>query len=77
METNKNSQEQNVVPRQLHPEWHSQYVLVNTERGSVTWYESHESAVRDQEQYGGIIINTWTADAEYVKRVLDDARKNM
>lgn len=77
METIKNSQEQNESIDQLHPEWPSQYVLVNTEKGSVTWYESHDGAVRDQALYGGNIINTRTADTEFVKRVLDNARKNM
>lgn len=76
MEQPKNSQEQNEALDRLHPEY-GQYVLVNVEKGSVTWYESHDSAVRDQAQYGGSIINTRTADAEFVKRVLDNARKNM
>ena len=70
MEQPKNS-------NQPHPEWPAQYVLVNTERGSVVWYESHAGAVRDQAQCGGVIINTETADPEYVKRVLDNARRNM
>lgn len=77
METINNSQEQNESLDQLHPEWPSQYVLVNTERGSVRWYESHDGAVRDQSLYGGSIINTRTADAEFVKRVLENARRNM
>jgi len=77
METIKNSQEQNESLDRLHPEWPAQYVLVNTERGSVAWYESHDGAVRDQAQYGGSVINTKTADPEFVKRVLDNARKNM
>lgn len=76
MEQPKNSQEQNEALDRLHPEY-GQYVLVNVEKGSVTWYESHDGAVRDQAQYGGSIINTRTADAEFVKRVLDNARKNM
>ncbi len=76
MEQPKNSQEQNEALDRLHPEY-GQYVLVNAEKGSVTWYESHDGAVRDQAQYGGSIINTRTADAEFVKRVLDNARKNM
>ena len=77
MEEIKNSQEQNENLDQLHPEYPAQYVLVNTEKGSIVWYESHDSAVRDQTKYGGSIINTRTADAEYVKRVLENARKNM
>lgn len=75
METINSSQDQNGNIDQLHPGWHSQYVLVNSEKGSVTWYESHDSAVRDQAQYGGNIINTRTADAEFVKRMLDNAFK--
>ena len=77
METIKNSQDQNENLDQLHPEYPSQYVLVNTVKGSVTWYESHDSAVRDQAQYGGTIINTATTDPEFVKRVLEVARRNM
>ena len=77
METIKNSQEQNESNDQLHPEWPNQYVLVNAEKGSVVWYESHDGAVRDQAQYGGVIINTANADAEFVKRVLENARRNM
>lgn len=76
MEIN-NSQEQNENLDRLHPEYPSQYVLVNVEKGSVTWYESHDGAVRDQAKYGGTIINTKTADPEFVKRVLDNARRNM
>ena len=77
MENYNNSQEQNENLDQLHPEYPAQYVLVNTETGSVVWYESHDGAVRDQAQYGGTIINTKTADAEFVKRVLENARRNM
>ena len=77
METINNSQEQNENLDQLHPEWPGQYVLVNAERGSVVWYDSYDGAVRDHAKYGGSIINTRTADAEYVKRVLENARKNM
>ena len=76
METIKNSQEQNEQLDQLHPEY-GQYVLVNTEKGSVVWYESHDNAVQDQARYGGTIINTATADPAFVKRTLADARKNM
>ena len=71
----KNSQEQNEALDRLHPEY-GQYVIVNVERGIIQWYESHDAAVRDQREYGGIIINTETADPEFVKRVIDDARKN-
>lgn len=77
MEQIHNSQEQNENLDQLHPEYPSQYVLVNAEKGSVTWYESYDGAVRDQSQYSGTIINTATADPEFVKRVLDNARRNM
>ena len=77
METINNSQEQNENLDQFHPEFPYQYVLVNVEKGSVTWYESHDGAVRDQAQYGGSIINTKTADPEFVKRVLENARRNM
>ena len=77
MENYNNSQEQNENLDRLHPEYPSQYVLVNAEKGSVTWYESHDGAVRDQAKYGGTIINTATADPEFVKRVLDNARRNM
>lgn len=76
MEIN-NSQEQNENLDQLHPEYPSQYVLVNTEKGSVVWFESYDSAVKAYAQYGGSIINTATADPEFVRRVLDHAHRNM
>ena len=77
MEQMHNSQEQNENLDRLHPEYPSQYVLVNAEKGSIVWYESHDGAVRDKVQYGGTIINTKTADPEFVRRVLDNARRNM
>ena len=77
MEQINNSQEQNENLDRLHPEHPSQYMLVNAENGSVTWYESHDGAVRDQAQYGGTIINTATADPALVARVLANARHNM
>lgn len=72
----KNSQEQNEQLDRLHPEY-GQYVIVNTERGIIQWYEQHEAAVRDLVKTGGTIINTATADPEFVRRTLNDARKNM
>ena len=77
MKDPKNSQEQNEALDQLHPEYYGQYAIVNVERGIIQWYESHESAVRDIVKTGGSIINTATADPEFVKRTLADARKNM
>jgi hypothetical protein len=76
MEDPKNSQEQNEALDQLHPEY-GQYVIVNTERGIIQWYESHDAAVRDLVKTGGSIINTATSDPDFVKRTLDAARKNM
>ena len=76
MEDPKNSQEQNEALDQLHTEY-GQYVIVNTERGIIQWYESHDAAVRDLVKTGGSIINTATADPAFVKRTLADARKNM
>ena len=73
----KNSQEQNEALDRLHPEYPDQYLLVDVEKGSVLWYENHDSAVRDQALYGGSIINTATADPAFVKRTLANARKNM
>lgn len=73
----KNSQEQNEQLDRLHPEYYGQYAIVNTERGIIQWYESHDAAVRDLVKTGGSIINTATADPDFVKRTLADARKNM
>ena len=70
-----NSQEVNENHDALHP--YGQYVLVNAERGSVVWFEDYDDAVHNQSRYGGSIINTATADPEFVKRVLDNARRNM
>ena len=75
METINNSQAQNESLDHLYPD--GQYVLVNTERGSVVWFESYDSAIKAHSQYGGSIINTATADPEFVKRVIDNARRNM
>lgn len=75
MET-KNSQEQNEALDRLHPEY-GQYVIINTDRGLIQWYESYDAAVRDLVKTGGSILNTYTADPKYVKRCLDAARKNM
>ena len=77
METINNSQEQNENLDRLHPEYPAQYVLINTERGSVVWFESYDSAIKAHAQYGGSIINTATTDPEFVKRVIDNARRNM
>ena len=77
METINNSQEQNENLDRLHPEYQAQYVLINTERGSVAWYESLDAAVRDCAKYGGSVLNTATADPAYVRRCLENARRNM
>lgn len=55
----------------------AQYVLINAERGSVMWYESHEAACKAAAEYGGSVLNTWTADPEYVELCLENARRNM
>lgn len=70
-----NSQEINENIDHLHP--YGQYVLVNTEKGSVVWYEDHEEAVHNQAQYGGVIINTKTADPDFLNLTLANARRNM
>ena len=77
MEQINNSQEQNENLDRLHPEYPGQYVLIIADKGSITWYESHDAAVRDCAKYGGSVLNTATADPEFVKRVLDNARRNM
>lgn len=71
-----NSQEQNEALDRLHPEY-GQYVLINEEKASVVWYDSHDNAVRDQARFGGVIINTATVDPQFLKRTLANARKNM
>ena len=75
METINNSQEQNEALDHLHP--YGQYVLVNTETGSVVWFEDYNDAVRNHSKYGGSIINTATADPEFVQRTLANARRKM
>ena len=77
MEQINNSQEQNENLDRLHPEYPCQYVLIIAEKGSITWYESHDAAVRDCAKYGGSVLNTATADPAYVRRCLDNARRNM
>ena len=79
METNttpRNSQEMNESQDRLHPDY-GQYVLVNTEKGSVVWYETYDQAVRNQAIYGGNIINTATADPGFVKLTIDNALRNI
>lgn len=58
-------------------EYQAQYVLVNVADGSVRWYESHKTAIADHALYGGIVINTATAPAEFTARAINDARKYM
>ena len=53
---------------------YGQYVLINTEKGSVVWYENYGQAVRDQATYGGTIFNTHTTDPELLKLTIDNAR---
>ena len=77
MENYNNNQEQNENLDRLHPEYQAQYVLINTERGSVVWFEDYDDAVRNQSRYGGVIINTKTVDPEFLKLTLDNARRNM
>lgn len=77
MEQINNSQEQNENLDRLHPEYPGQYVLIIAEKGNITWYESHDTAVRDCAKYGGSVLNTATADPAYVRRCLDNARRNM
>lgn len=55
----------------------AQYVLINAERGSVMWYENHNAACKAAAQYGGSVLNTWTADPDYIKLCLENARRNM
>ena len=77
MEQINNSQEQNEALDRLHPEYPGQYVLIIAEKGSITWYKSHDAAVRDCAKYGGSVLNTATADPAYVRRCLENARRNM
>ena len=79
METNttpRNSQEMNESQDRLHPDY-GQYVLVNTEKGSVVWYENYGQAVRDQATYGGTIFNTHTTDPELLKLTINNALRNI
>lgn len=58
-------------------EYPAQYALIRVETGTVVWFENYQSAVEAHAQYGGSIINTATAPPELIKKLLDDARKNM
>ena len=75
METIKNSQVQNENHDAIHP--YGQYVLVNTERGSVVWFEDYDDAVHNQSHYSGVVINTKTVDPEFLKLTLENTRRNM
>ena len=79
METNttpRNSQEMNEAQDRLHPDY-GQYVLVNTEKGSVVWFETYDQALRNQATYGGTILNTKTADPDFVKQTINNALRNI
>ena len=69
------SQEVNENHDALHP--YGQYVLVNTERGSVVWFEDYDDAVHNQSHYGGVVINTKTVDPDFLKLTLENTRRNM
>ena len=58
-------------------EYQAQYVLVNRQKGYIIWYESYQTAVRDQAEYGGILINTATTDPELVKTTILETRNTM
>ena len=78
METNtpQNSQEMNEARDFIHSDY-GQYVLINTEKGSVVWYENYGQAVRDQATYGGTIFNTHTTDPELLKLTINNALRNI
>ena len=72
MEYPENSQEMNETLDYLHREY-GQYILINKQKGSVVWFTEHHLAVCYQQQYGGVIINTATADHEFVQRSIKNA----
>ena len=56
---------------------YGQYVLINTEKGSVVWFETYDQALRNQATYGGTILNTKTADPDFVKQTINNALRNI
>jgi hypothetical protein len=53
---------------------YSRYVLVDESRGSIVWYESEKSALRDQQKNGGELFDTETTDPEDLEIILHHVR---
>jgi len=53
---------------------YSRYVLVDESRGSIVWYESEKSALRDQKKNGGELFDTETTDPEDLEIILHHVR---
>ena len=56
---------------------YGRYVLVDETRGSIVWYESEKTALRDQQKNGGELFDTDETDPEDLEIILHHARKNM
>lgn len=53
---------------------YSRYVLVDESRGSIVWYESEKSALRDQQKNGGELFDTDNTDTEDLEIILHHVR---
>ena len=73
--TPKSFQEMNEGLDRLHPEY-GQYVLINEQKGLVSWHETYDSALRYQAQHGGIIFNTKTTCQALLKTSIEKALQN-
>ena len=69
------SQEQNEQLDRIYPEY-GQYVLVNEDKGLVSWHETYDNALSYQRQHGGIILNTKTTCKAFLKRTINNALNN-
>lgn len=56
---------------------YSRYVLVDETRGTIVWYESEKSAIRDQQKNGGELFDTDNTDPEDLEIILHHVRKGM
>ena len=55
----------------------AQYVLNNTDQGTVTWFEHYPTAVTAQQHFNGVILNTDQCPRNVIDTALRQARKNM
>ena len=51
---------------------YGRYVLVDETRGSIVWYESEKTALRDQQKNGGELFDTDNTDPEDLAELMEN-----